>query len=53
MDLLKIIASPLRRLFSPPTKPEPAHELTPFGRQLFWEAYRKRNLLQEQKQSKQ
>lgn len=53
MNLLKIIATPLQKLFSSPPPSKPTHELTPLGRQLFWEARKKQNLSKEQKQTKQ
>lgn len=58
MELLKTMASPFRKFIAffteeiPHDKKVPAetpHELTPFGRHLYWEAKRKDELLQEQK----
>ena len=48
MELLKTIVAPLTKLFTASPKTEPTHELTPFGRQLFWEKRRKEALLREQ-----
>lgn len=61
MELLKTVASPLWKFFSFFTEEiphnensssEPHHELTAYGRQLFWERRRKEELLREQEQQK-
>lgn len=57
MELLKTVASPFRKIISyftvdipneKKTEAKPKQELTTLGRQLYWEARRKKSLLREQ-----
>ena len=48
VNIFKKVTEPILKFFSTQEEAQPKNELTPLGRQLFWEARRKEKLRREQ-----